>query len=60
MKLLIEVKRGHESSDVCRQVASAVKNAFEVMPSVEVLPLGRLAAEFERSVKAPRFVDQRN
>jgi hypothetical protein len=24
-----------------------------------VLPLGTLAAEFERSIKAPRFVDRR-
>jgi hypothetical protein len=24
-----------------------------------VLPLGTLAAEFERSIKAPRFVDKR-
>ena len=58
MKLLIEVKRGQKSSGVCRQVAFAIKNTFEIMPSVEVVPLGRLAGEFERSVKAPRFVDQ--
>jgi hypothetical protein len=36
-----------------------VKRTFEVAPLVEVLPLGTLAAEFERSVKAPRFVDRR-
>ena len=33
--------------------------AAMVVPLVEVLPLGTLAAEFERSIKAPRFVDRR-
>jgi hypothetical protein len=36
-----------------------VKNTFEVSPVVEVLARGSLAAEFERSLKAPRFVDRR-
>ena len=36
-----------------------VKRVFEVSALVEVLPLGTLAREFEKSVKAPRFVDQR-
>lgn len=59
IKVLIEIKRGSNGPGVCADVASSVKKTFEVVPLVEVLPLGTLAAEFERSVKAPRFVDQR-
>jgi len=36
-----------------------VRGVFEITPEVTVQPLGTLAAEFERSVKAPRFVDRR-
>ena len=59
IKLLIEIKRGTDDSTICAEVAKCVKTTFEVVPLVEILPLGTLAAEFERSVKAPRFVDQR-
>jgi phenylacetate-CoA ligase len=59
IKVLIEVRRGCDEAKVCADAANAVKRTFEVMPKIEVLPLGTLAAEFERSVKAPRFVDQR-
>jgi phenylacetate-CoA ligase len=59
IKVLIEIRRGLNETRVCTDVANVIKNTFEVMPRVEVLALGTLAAEFERSVKAPRFVDQR-
>jgi phenylacetate-CoA ligase len=59
MRLLIEVKRGTDSADVSGAVAALIKRTFEVSPDVEVLSLGTLAAEFERSIKAPRFVDKR-
>jgi phenylacetate-CoA ligase len=59
IKVLIEIKRGSNGENVCAQVASGIKRTFEVIPLVEILPLGTLATEFERSVKAPRFVDQR-
>ncbi len=59
IKVLIEVKRGHDEADICSNVSGAIKRTFEVQPKVEVLPLGTLATEFERSVKAPRFVDKR-
>jgi hypothetical protein len=36
-----------------------IKRTFEITPLVQVLKRGTLAAEFERSLKAPRFVDQR-
>jgi phenylacetate-CoA ligase len=59
IKVLIELKRGSDDTDACADLAGTVKRAFEIVPLVEVLPLGTLAAEFERSVKAPRFVDRR-
>jgi phenylacetate-CoA ligase len=59
IKILIEVSDGLDHAHVCTVVAGHVKKTFEVAPLVEVLPLGTLAAEFERSVKAPRFVDRR-
>jgi hypothetical protein len=36
-----------------------VKRTFEFSPQVELLQRGTLATEFERSLKAPRFVDRR-
>ena len=59
MRLLIEVKRGSDRRDSQRTGRCAIKRTFEVTPDVEVLPLGTLAAEFERSIKAPRFADRR-
>jgi phenylacetate-CoA ligase len=59
IKILIEISHDLDGSEVCARVAGHVKKTFEVAPLVEVLPLGTLAAEFERSVKAPRFVDRR-
>ncbi|MGP0093042.1 MAG: phenylacetate--CoA ligase family protein [Xanthobacteraceae bacterium] len=59
LRLLIEVKRDCDGGAVCAQVATTVKNTFEVTPSVEILALGTLASEFERSLKAPRFIDRR-
>jgi phenylacetate-CoA ligase len=56
---MIEVKRGCDESNAGVDVASVIKRTFEVAPRIEILPLGTLAAEFERSVKAPRFVDRR-
>ena len=59
LRLLIEVKRGSDNATVSELVGALIKRTFEVTPDVEVLPLGTLAAEFERSIKAPRFVDKR-
>jgi phenylacetate-CoA ligase len=59
LKLLIEVKRGSDTAGICAEVVQAVKHSFEVTPRLEALALGTLAAEFEKSLKAPRFVDQR-
>ena len=59
MKLRIEVKRGANASSAARTVIGEVKSVFEVTPEVEVLTAGTLAKAFEASIKAPRFVDER-
>ncbi len=42
-----------------RGAAEVTGADIQTTADVEVLPLGTLAAEFERSIKAPRFVDKR-
>jgi phenylacetate-CoA ligase len=59
LRVLIEIRASCEAQAACAKVADAVKNAFEISPAVQVLERGSLAAEFERSLKAPRFVDRR-
>lgn len=59
LRLLIEVKRDTNPQAVSAAVRDAVKRVFEVTSAVDVLPMGTLAAEFEKSTKAPRFVDRR-
>jgi hypothetical protein len=38
---------------------NALKQKFEQTCVVEILETGTLAREFEKSVKAPRFIDRR-
>ena len=59
MRVLIEVKGTCDAETARLQVAEAVKATFEFSPQVELLQRGTLATEFERSLKAPRFVDRR-
>ena len=59
LRVRIEVRRGADGEAVAGEIAGAVKHTFEVTPEVEVLELGTLAKAFESSIKAPRFVDQR-
>jgi len=59
MKLRIEVKRGANAGSAAQTVIGEVKSIFEVTPEVEVLTAGTLAKAFEASIKAPRFVDER-
>jgi phenylacetate-CoA ligase len=59
LRVLIEIKGSCAPHMACAAVAAAVKNTFEISPAVQVLERGSLAAEFERSLKAPRFVDRR-
>ena len=55
----IEVKRGASAGTVAAALVQAVRRTFELTPEVVVLETGTLAAEFEASVKAPRFADRR-
>ena len=59
MRLSIEVRRGAEPTSVVKSVAADTKATFEVTPEVIWLETGTLAKEFESSVKAPRFLDNR-
>ncbi|MGH7265313.1 MAG: phenylacetate--CoA ligase family protein [Candidatus Rokuibacteriota bacterium] len=59
LRLCVEVRRGADPAAVVRVLAGAVKARFEITPEVELLETGTLAREFEKSVKAPRFVDKR-
>jgi len=59
LRVLIEIKGSCDAQTACAKVADTVKKTFEISPVVQVLERGSLAAEFERSLKAPRFVDRR-
>jgi phenylacetate-CoA ligase len=59
LRVLIEVKAACDTETARLQVAEAVKRTFDFSPQVQVLQRGTLANEFERSLKAPRFVDRR-
>ncbi len=59
LRLSIEAVRSAEPEAIKRKLAEEFRNTFEVTPEVMVLDRGTLAAEFESSVKAPRFVDLR-
>lgn len=59
LRLLVELKRGADAGDTSRALVAAVKRKFEQTCEVEVLGPGTIAREFEKSVKAPRFVDKR-
>ena len=59
LRLRVEVKRGTTADVVGAQLSAMVKARFEVGVLVDTVPPGTLAAEFEKSIKAPRFVDVR-
>ena len=56
----IEVPAGENGAQVADDLAAQIKQVFEVSPEIEVLETGTLAAEFETTVKAARFVDRRD
>ncbi|MEE2997512.1 MAG: AMP-binding protein [Pseudomonadota bacterium] len=60
LNIRIEVKRDEDSSVVAADLEYRVKATFEITPRIEVLKVGTLARLFETSIKAPRFVDERN
>jgi phenylacetate-CoA ligase len=59
LRVLIEIKGTQDESATCNDVGTSIKSVFEITPVVEALKRGTLATEFERSLKAPRFIDRR-
>ena len=59
LRLVVEIARGADRAKVAAELAAAVKLKFEIAADVDVLESGTLAQEFEKSVKAPRFIDRR-
>ncbi len=59
LKVLVEIKDGNDAGSLCSIVGGSIKQTFEITPVVEALKRGTLASEFERSLKAPRFIDRR-
>ncbi len=59
LRVKVEVSRGHDEATVLATVRDTVKRVFEISAAVEHSPLGTLATEFAKSLKAPRFIDQR-
>ena len=59
LRVSIEVRRGADAEAVSREIARGVKETFEVTPELVILESGTLAREFESSIKAPRFTDNR-
>ena len=59
LRVLMEIKREADPKAVTQSILDTIKRVFEVRAAVDVLPNGTLAAEFEKSMKAPRFVDRR-
>lgn len=59
LRLSIEVMRTGDPESLVGAMVRDFRETFEVTPEVVVLPRGTLAAEFEASLKAPRFMDHR-
>ncbi len=59
LRVSVELRRGADAKAVAGELVSSVKNTFEVTPELVMLETGTLAKEFESSVKAPRFTDNR-
>jgi phenylacetate-CoA ligase len=55
----IEVSRGTNGPALVERLGERTKLQFALTPRIILLDRGTLAREFERSVKAPRFVDRR-
>jgi len=59
LQLSIEIQRARNTDSVVDRIRSKIKKTFELTPEIVVLEGGTLAKEFEKSVKAPRFLDGR-
>ena len=60
LRLTVEILRGSNAADTEKSLAERVKGTFELTPEIVAVEQGTLAREFEKSVKAPRFVDARS
>ena len=58
-QMTVFIETGAEPEAVSADLVREIKNVFEVSAAVDVLARGTLAAEFEASVKAQRFLDKR-
>lgn len=59
-KVRIETKGGSDPDAVATYLKEDIKRVFEITAVVEILEPGTLAKDFENSLKAVRFVDNRN
>ena len=59
LRVRVEIKRGADTGKIVKALAAKIKRIFEVNAEIQVLDLGTLARAFESSIKAPRFVDER-
>jgi len=59
MLVTVEVRRGVDPPAAVEHLTAAVRNRFGMTPQIVVAATGTLAAEFEASVKMPRFSDRR-
>jgi phenylacetate-CoA ligase len=60
MVVSVEVRRGVDPAAAVESLKTAVRDQFGLTPQVVIVETGRLAGEFEASVKMPRFADRRN
>ena len=56
----IETQRGSDVPHVSKCLETRVREAFKIRPEIKILENGTLAIDFEASVKAPRFRDNRS
>ena len=59
MVVRMELKRGVAAADAVDALSQRIRQTFEVAAVTEVLPNGELGKDFEKFMKAPRFVDER-
>jgi phenylacetate-CoA ligase len=59
LRLTVEVVHGADAGAAQAGLIERTRNVFQVSPEIVVVEHSTLAKEFEKSVKAPRFVDKR-
>ena len=59
LKLFVEPKRGVSPESAMARIRADVSRTFEVTPEIELLEHGALGREFEKTLKAARFIDRR-